>query len=93
MQTKLEVSQRVELDATSYCPVGLVSSGIPSIVTPSGDRVADMDSEHVEKDGSDVARGTKGNPRRWVVKKYVSRVDEVHMTQLVGFIAAKKRVG
>ena len=39
-------------------------SGIPSIVTPGGDRGADMDTEHVEKDGSDVARGTKENPRR-----------------------------
>jgi len=82
------VSQRVEVDATPHCPVGSVSSGIPSVVTEGGDRVADMDTEHVEKDGSDAARGTKGNPRRWVVKNHVSHVDEVHMTQPVGFITA-----
>jgi len=58
-----------------------------------GDRVADMDTEHIEKDDSDTVRGTKGNPRRWVVKNYVSHVDEVHMTRPVGFIAAKNRVG
>ena len=41
-----------------------LSSEILYVVTPSGDRVADMDTEHVEKDGSDAARGTKENPRR-----------------------------
>ena len=51
-----------------------------------------MDTEHVEKDGSDSTRETKGNTQRWVVKKHVSHVDEVHMTQPVGFVAAKKRV-
>ena len=64
MKTKLEVSQRVEVDATPHCPVGSVSSGIPSIVALGGDRAADMDTEHVEKDGSDAVRGTKGNSRR-----------------------------
>jgi len=88
------VLQWVKVDTTPYCPVGSVSSEIPSVVTPGGDRVANMDTEHVEKDGSDADRGTKGNPRRWVVKKYVSHVDEVHMTQSVRVvIAAKKRVG
>jgi len=62
MKTKLEVSHRVEVDAASHCPVGLVSSGIPSVVTPGGDRVADMDIEYVKKNGSDAAKGTKGNP-------------------------------
>ena len=52
-----------------------------------------MDTEYVEKDGSDVARGTKGNPRRCVVKKHIPHVDKVHMTWPVGFVAAKKRVG
>ena len=83
----------MEVDATPHCPVGSVSSGILSVVTPGGDRVANMDTEHVETDGSDAARGTKGNPRRWNVKKHVSHVDEVHMTRTVGFIAATKRVG
>jgi len=83
----------VEVDATSYCPVGSVSSEIPLVVTPGGDRVADMDTKHVEKDDSDAARRTKGNPRKWVVKKHVSHVDEVHMTRPVGFVTAKKRVG
>ena len=62
-------------------------------MTPGGDRAANMDTEHVEKDGSDAVRGTKGNPRRWVVKKHVSHVNEVHMTRPVGFFAAKKTVG
>ena len=59
MKTKLKVSQRVEVDATPHCPVGSVSSGIQSVVTPGGDRVADMNIEHVEKDGLDAARGPK----------------------------------
>jgi len=83
----------VEVDTTPHCPIGLVSSGIPLVVIPGGDRVGDMDTEHVEKDGSNVVKGTKGNPRRWVVKKHVSHVDEIHMTRPVGFVAAKKRVG
>ena len=90
MKTKSEVSQRVEVDATPHCPVGSVLSGIPSVVIPGGDRVAD---KHVEKEGSDTTRGTKGNPRRWVVKKHASYVDKVHMTRPVVFITAKKRVG
>ena len=56
------VSQRVEVDATLYYPVGLLSYGIPSVVTPGGDRLADMDTEPVEKVDSDAVRGTKGNP-------------------------------
>ena len=51
----------MEINATPHCPVSLVSSGIPSVVTPGGDRVVDMNIEHVEKDGSDAVRGTKGN--------------------------------
>jgi len=49
MKTKSEVSQRVEVDATPHCPVGSVSTGIPSVVTPGRDRVADMDTAHVKK--------------------------------------------
>jgi len=37
-KTKSEVSQRVEVDATPHYPVGSVSSGIPSVVTPCGDQ-------------------------------------------------------
>ena len=59
IKTKSEVSQRVEVDATPHCLVGSVSFWIPSVVTSGGDRVADMDTEHVEKDGSDAARGTQ----------------------------------
>jgi len=51
MKTKSEVSQRVEVDGTPHCPVGSVLSEIPLVVTPGGDRVADIDTEHVEKDG------------------------------------------
>jgi len=79
MKTKSEVSQRVEVDATPHYLVGSVSSEIPSVLTPGEDQVADMNTEHVEKDGSDAVRGTKRNPRRWVVKKHVSHVDEIQM--------------
>ena len=51
----------MEVDVTPHYSVGSVSSEIPSVVTPSGNRVVDMDTEDVEKDGSDAARGTKGN--------------------------------
>jgi len=50
----------VNVDATPHYLVGSVSSGIPSVVTLGGDRVADMDTEHVEKDSSDAVKGTKG---------------------------------
>jgi len=83
----------VEVDATPHCPVSSVSFGIPSVVTPGRDRVADMDNEHIENNSSDATRGIKRNPRRWVVKKHVSHIDEVHMTQPVEFVAAKKKVG
>jgi len=89
MKTKSEVSQRVEVDGTPHCLGGSLLSGIPSVVAPHGDRVADMNTEHVEKDSLDAAKGTKGNPQRWVVKKHVSHVDEVYMTRPVRFIAAK----
>jgi len=64
MKTKLEVSQRMEVDATPHCPVCSVSSGIPSVVTPGGDQIAYINNEYVEKDGSDATRGTKENSRR-----------------------------
>jgi len=64
MKIKSEVSQGVEGDATSHCPVGSISSGILSVVTLGGDRVSNMDTEHVKKDGSDAAREIKGNQRR-----------------------------
>ena len=69
MKTKLLVSQWVESNATPHSSIGLVSSEISSVVTPDGDRVADMDAEHVEKIISIVSRGTKRNSRKWVVKK------------------------
>ena len=86
------VSQRMVVDATPHCLVDSVLSEIPSVVTPGGDRVANMDTEHVEKDGSDAARGTKENPRRWVIKIHASHVDEVHITRLVGFVAARREL-
>jgi len=93
IKTKLVLSQLVESDATPCCPVSSLSSVISSIVTPGGDRVAVMNTEHVEKVDSVAVRGTKGNPRKWVVKKYRPQVDEIHMTQSIGFVAAKKKVG
>jgi len=49
MKTKSEVSQRVEVDSTPYYPVGSISSEIPSVVTPGGDRVADIDMSMLKK--------------------------------------------
>jgi len=43
------VSQRVEDDATPYSPVGSVSFGISSNVTPGGDHAVGWDVKHVEK--------------------------------------------
>ena len=80
----------MESSATPRCPVGSVSSGISSVMTLGGDRVVEIDTEHVKKDGSDASRGTKGTPRRWVV---ISHVDEVHMTRPIGLVVEKKRVG
>ena len=39
----------MEIDVTPHCPVGSVSFEIPFVVTAGEDRVADMDTEHVEK--------------------------------------------
>jgi len=50
-----------------------------------------MDTEYVEKVSSVAARGTKENLRKWVVK-HGSQVDEVHIIQSIGFVAAKKKV-
>ena len=61
IKTKLGLSQRVESDATPHCLVGSVSSRISSVVTPGGDQVANIDTEHVEKVGSVAARRTKRN--------------------------------
>ena len=93
MKTKLVLLQRVESNATPRCPIGSVSSEILSIVTQDEDRVVDMDTEDVEKVNSVAVRGTKGNSRKWVVKKHGSQVVEIHMTQPIGFVAAKKKIG
>ena len=83
----------MESDATPYCLVGSVLSVISSVVISDENQVARMDIEHVEKISLVAARGTKRNLRKWIVKKYGSQVDEVHMTQFTGFLAAKKKVG
>ena len=49
----------MEVDATPHYLVGSVSSGIQLVVTPGEDRVADMNTEHVEKDGLDAGGGPK----------------------------------
>ena len=92
MKIKSEVSQLVEVDAIPHYLVGSVSPGILSVMTPGRDRVADMDIEHVEKDGSDATKGTNGNPRRWVVKKHVSHVDEVHKLSQLGSLLRKREL-
>jgi len=65
METK-EVSQRVEIDATPPSPVGSVSVKTPPNVTPGGDHVARVDTEHAEDIDENVelfaAIGTKVKP-------------------------------
>ena len=70
MKTKLVLSLRVESDAAPRYLVGSLSFGVLSVVTPRGDQVADMKTEHVEKVGSVLGRGTKRNLRKWVIKKH-----------------------
>ena len=67
----------MESDVTPHPSVGSLSSRISSIVTSSGDRVADMDTKHIEKIVLVVAKGTKRNLRKWVVKKHGSQVGEL----------------
>ena len=61
MKTKSKVSQRVEVDTTPHCSVGSVLFGIPLVVTPGGDRVAHMDTEHIEKMVQMQLEEPKGN--------------------------------
>ena len=93
MKTKLVLSQRVKSDATPRSSISSVSSEISSFMTSGGNRVVDMNTEYVEKVGSVAARETKGDLRNLVVKKHGSQVDEVHLTQSIGFVTAKKKVG
>ena len=51
-----------------------------------------MDTDHIKKDGSDAVRGTKGNLQRWVIKKHVSHVDEVHMLGQVGPLLQRREL-
>ena len=64
IMTKFMLSQRVKNDAILYFSVGSVSFEISSVVLPDGDRVLDMDTEHIEKVCSVTAKGTKRNPRK-----------------------------
>ena len=91
------------VDATPSSPVGSVSIGISTDVTPDGDRVVILNAEQVNLI---AAKRTKKNPQKWVVKKHGSQVGElnqlklktvilhndrdgeIHMTQPVGFITA-----
>ena len=72
-----EVSQRVEVDATSPSPVGSVSVKTLPDVTPGGDHIARVDTEQVEDIDENVelfaAIGMKVNSRSWV-KKHESQV-------------------
>jgi len=98
MKTK-DASQQVEVDITAPSPVDLVSVEISPDVIPGGDRVAVMDTEQVEL--IEVKR-TKKNSRNWLKKResQISELNlkavilhdsigkEIHMTQLVEFVAA-----
>ena len=57
--------QQVEVDTTPSSPIRSVSIEISSDVTPSGDYVAMMHTEHVELF---AAKGTNLYPRKWVNK-------------------------
>jgi len=59
MKTKLVLSHMVESDATPHFSVGSVSSEISLVVITSGDLVADINTEHIEKVVSIADRGTK----------------------------------
>ena len=50
----------MEVDATLPFPVGLVSVGFSSNVTPGGDHVTVLDAEQVELF---AVKGTKKNPQ------------------------------
>ena len=67
-----ELSQRVEVDASSPSPVGSISVKTSPDMTPGGDHVARVDTEHVEDIDENVelfaAIGTKVKPRSWLKK-------------------------
>ena len=73
------VSQRMEVDATSPLPVGSVSVRISPDVISGEDHVVSFDAKQVEDIDENVklfvAIGTKINPRKWV-KKHESQVSE-----------------
>ena len=77
MKTKLLISQWVESDVSPRCPIGSVSFGISPVVTPGGDHVTLLDTEHVENVVPIAARRAKLNPRKWVMKKRGSHVSEL----------------
>jgi len=59
-----DVSQWLEADATPLSPDDSVSIEISSDVTPSGDQIASLDAEHIERKVDLVAaEGTKKNPQ------------------------------
>ena len=70
-KTKI-VLQQVEVDATPQSPVGSVSVKTSPDVTPGGDHVVRVDTEHVEDIDENVelfaAIRTKIKPRKWVKK-------------------------
>jgi len=84
LKTK-DVSQRVEVDATSPTPVGSVSVRTSPDVTPGGDHAASFDVEQVEDIDENVelfaAIGTKIKSQKWV-KKHESQVGDRDKLQL-----------
>jgi len=97
-----DLSQRVEVDATPPPPVDSVSVEISSDVTLGGDQVAIIDTEQVELVATKGTKlnprkwvkkyeSQIGELDKLKIKAVVLHDDigkEVHMTQLVGFIAA-----
>jgi len=91
----------VEVDTTPPSLVSSVLVGTSLDVTSGGDRVAILDTEHVDLI---TTKRTKKNPQKWVIKKcgsqvgelehlksktiilYDDRDDKIHMTQPVGFV-------
>ena len=82
----IDVSQRVEVDATPPPLVGSVSVKILPDVTPSGDHIASFDAKQVEDIDENVelfaAIETKINSRKWE-KKHESQVGKCNKLKLM----------
>ena len=73
----------MEVDATPLSPDGSVSIEISPDVTPSEDKVTNLDVAWIERKVDLVAaEETKMNPQKWVVKKRESQISELDQLKL-----------